>query len=103
MELQKLLVRTAGSAYEKKKFKKKIWVVGFDEPNTIYIFSHIWQYAKYESRKSQVPFHIVGNCGNFSPKNREFVAEYSFSKILFTRRQKFATKKFVVLMPWCLH
>lgn len=37
MGLQKLLVRTAGSAYEKNLIIKKIWVVGFDEANTIYI------------------------------------------------------------------
>lgn len=59
------------------------------------------QNMKVENLKC--PFILWGNCGNFSPKNREFVAEYSFSKILFTRRQKFATNFFVVLMPWCLH
>jgi len=93
MELQKLLVRTAGSAYEKKKFKKKIWVVGFDEPNTIYIFSHIWQYAKYESRKYQVPFHIVGNCGNFSSKKQRICGRIFLLQNTFHKKAKICYKK----------
>ncbi len=28
-------------------------------------FSQIWRDSKHESRKSEVPFHIVGNCGDF--------------------------------------
>ncbi len=32
---------------------------------SISIFSQNWQYLKYESRKSQAPFHILGNSDDF--------------------------------------
>jgi hypothetical protein len=54
-------------------------------------FSQIWRDSKYESRKSEVPFHIVGNCGDFwrffkfisifgDSKKREFATDRSFSQ-----------------------
>jgi hypothetical protein len=33
--------------------------------SSISIFSQIYQYSKYESRKSQAPFRIVCNCDHF--------------------------------------
>jgi hypothetical protein len=34
--------------------------------STIRIFSQIWQYSKYESKKKSVaPFHVVGSCDKF--------------------------------------
>jgi len=69
----------------------------FCDPNwqlTKSIFSQIWQYSKYESKKSSAPFHMLGNCNVFLhlEKNREFVTEDSFFKVFF-RWQKFITRK----------
>ncbi len=51
------------------------------------MFNQIWWYLRYENRKSQVHFHIVGDCGNFwwlfPLKNNEFVSKYSFFKPFF--------------------
>jgi hypothetical protein len=42
------------------------------------------------------PFHFAGSCDNFTSKGREFVTEYSFLKMFFTKWQKFATNKSLV-------
>jgi hypothetical protein len=87
----------------KKILKKKFgWWGLMSQIQYIYlvIFGNM-QNMKVENIKC--PFILWAIVAISLPKNREFVVEYSFSKILFTRRQKFATKKFVVLMPWCLH
>ncbi len=58
------------------------------------IFSQIWQYSKYESKKSSAPFHILDDCDVFWHFKiyREFVTEDSVLKVFF-RWQKFITRK----------
>ncbi len=78
-------------------------------------FSQIWRDSKYESRKSEVPFHIVGNCGDFwrvfflffsifgDSKNREFATDHSFSKIFLAKWRRFVTTKIAaakVVVVW---
>jgi hypothetical protein len=53
-------------------------------------FSHIWRFSKYESRKSQAPFHFEGNCGHFW---RFLKLRNSFlRRIAFQKTKEFATK-----------
>ncbi len=33
--------------------------------NPYVYLAKLWQYSKYESMKSEAPFHVVRNCGNF--------------------------------------
>ncbi len=59
------------------------------------IFSHIWQYPKYGSRKSQLPFHIVGNSCNFLWLFLKtfLVLRILFSKSLFCKMAKIHHQK----------
>jgi hypothetical protein len=58
--------------------------------SSISIFSQIYQFSKYESRKSQAPFRIVCNCDHFfativfikvknRPKNEKILLITSFT------------------------
>jgi hypothetical protein len=67
------------------------------------LFSQIWQYSKYEIKKSEAPFHTVSNCGNFCfflvvfryflILKVEFLIEHSFSKYFSQNDTKFPAKK----------
>ncbi len=53
-----------------------------------YIFSHIWQYAKYESRKSQEHFHIVGQLWQFLSQKQRICDRIFLLQNIFPKKAK---------------
>jgi hypothetical protein len=67
----------------------------------ISIFSQIWQYSKYESRKSQASFPHCTQLWQsliFFPKYMEFEIEYSFAQKKVAKWQKFIAKDIMDLI-----